>query len=1406
MQQWKRTIAAVFLAVVLALGVAIPVSQPACAAVSVDGWATQTSGTSATLYAVWGDSLSSVFASGEFGIILHYDGNSWTPMNTGIKNVFYGIWGSSSDDVFAVGQNGVVIHYDGSAWTQVYNNPGTHLYGVWGTSSSDVYVVGNGGTILHYDGSVWTTMPNSDNDHLMSVWGTASDDIFAAGNGGTILHYDGTSWTGMAAGNPPTYACIWGAASNDVFAVGNNGSIMHYDGICWTSMTSGVGNDLDAVWGTSGTDVFVAGASGRILHYDGESWEPMDSGISRNMWGIWGNDPLNVYAVGQGGAILHYKEPAPVVISVDPTYGNQGETISVTIDGGNFGTTTSVDFGADISVDNFTINNQTRITAIVTIEGDAISGPKDVTITNAYGTGTLYGGFSVPLATVTGVSPSSGNQGETIEVTISGTNMGAATGLSFGFGIAVDPPTMQTPTQITTQITIDADAVSGSRSVSVLTPGYTAVLTDAFTVNGPTVTAVDPAVADQGETLDVTITGTNLGNATDADFGDGITVNEVTVNSATVVTANITIDAAAVPGNRDVAVITTDGTAVLTSGFAVAIAPPMTTGVDPASGIQGETLDVTISGSFLSDLVDVSFSDGIAINYHSTDNATWIVVSITIDPAAALGARDIVVTTSNGVATLEDAFEVLAPEPTISGVSPLSGIQGETLDVTITGTDLNDPEAVSFGEGISVNYYSTDNATQMVVNITIDTAAATGARDITITTAGGTATSESGFAVGSAPPTITGASPASGMQGQTLDVTVSGTYLTDPSGVSFGDGITVNSYTTGDFSQTVVNITIDATATLGARDVTVTTAGGTASLEDAFTVVAAEPTITGVTPESGIQGQTLDVTITGTYLTNPSAVSFGDGITVNSYTTGDFSQTVVNITIDAMAALGARDITVTTAGGTASLESGFAVNAAAPTITGTSPATGIQGQTLDVTISGTYLTDPSVISFGDGIAVNGYTDEFSEIVVNITIDPMAALGARDITVTTSGGTATLEAAFAVGAAPPTITGISPATGIQGQTLDVTISGTYLTDPSVISFGDGIAVNGYTDEFGEIVVNITVDAMAALGATDVTVTTAGGTATYEDAFEIAAPEPTLTGVSPASGIQGQNLTVVITGTNLTYATGVDFGQGITVAEFNVDSATRLTASIVIGAAAAPGTRDISVVTLGGTATMSNSFTVAIPAPNVEAVSPGTGYQGQTLEIVISGTNFAGATVVHFGTGLTVDGFTVDSATQITVTLLIADDAPAGAEDVIVTTPGGTDTLEGCFVVAIPAPGVGGINVPSGRQGETLDVIITGTRLDGATSVSLGDGITVDGFTVDSATQITASITIDKDAEIGPRDVSVVTPGGDDSLPAVFDVEEAGNGCAWWMWLLVALAVLLIGLLFLGARRKKRTAEE
>jgi hypothetical protein len=108
--------------------------------------------------------------------------------------------------------------------------------------------------------------------------------------------------------------------------------------------------------------------------------------------------------------------------------------------------------------------------------------------------------------------------------------------------------------------------------------------------------------------------------------------------------------------------------------------------------------------------------------------------------------------------------------------------------------------------------------------------------------------------------------------------------------------------------------------------------------------------------------------------------------------------------------------------------------------------------------------------------------------------------------------------------------------------------------------------------------------------------------------------------------------------------------------------------------------------------------------------------------------------------TAAAFTVDSPTQITATVPATTAGP-----IQVTTPGGTANGATNFTVTIPAGGGGGGGAPlpagltsfsptSGPVGTS--VVITGTNLTGATSVTFDDVAAT--FTVDSASSITASV--------------------------------------------------------------------
>jgi hypothetical protein len=97
--------------------------------------------------------------------------------------------------------------------------------------------------------------------------------------------------------------------------------------------------------------------------------------------------------------------------------------------------------------------------------------------------------------------------------------------------------------------------------------------------------------------------------------------------------------------------------------------------------------------------------------------------------------------------------EAGAKGPTVTGVNPSSAEVGETLHVTIAGTDLSATSAVSFGEGITVSSFTVDSATKITASISISSSASTGSRNVSVTTSGGTGTKGSGFDV-TGPPEI----------------------------------------------------------------------------------------------------------------------------------------------------------------------------------------------------------------------------------------------------------------------------------------------------------------------------------------------------------------------------------------------------------------------------------------------------------------------------------------------------------------------------------------------------------------------------------------------------------------------------------------------------------------------------
>ena len=962
----------------------------------------------------------------------------------------------------------------------------------------------------------------------------------------------------------------------------------------------------------------------------------IDAPVVQNPAGAFvvSNTSWSVDAASTGGGVIGSiaicAAPAPTVNSLKPSNGPAAGGNTIAVVGNNFTGATAVNFGSTPAT-SFSVISSGQINAVA----PSGSGAVDVTVTTPGGLSpTVSGDVYKYVPSVTSVSPTSGPTAGGTTVTINGTGFSGATGVSFGGTAATFS------VKSSSQISVTAPAgVAGTVDITVTTLGGTSATStnDQYTyVAPPTVTRVSPSSGPATGGTSVTIAGTNLTGATAVSFG-GTAATSFTVNSATSITASSPAGTGAV----DVTVTIPGGGTSATNSSDVFKYVPSVTSVSPASGPTAGGTSVTINGT--------GFTGATAVSFGATAAGTFTVNSsskITATaPAESAGTVDITVTTPGGssATSASDNYAYVAA-PTVSSVSPTAGPTAGGTSVTITGTNLTGATAVKFGAtnatGLTVNSATSITATAP--------AGSAGTVDITVTTPGGTsATGANDQYTYAAVPTVTSVSPGAGPTAGGTTVTITGTNLSLASAVKFGA-----TNATGFAIKSATQITTTAPAgSAGTVDITVITPGGTTttSANDQYRY-AAPPTVTNVSPSAGPTAGGTNITITGTNFTGTTAVKLGA-----TNATGVIVVSATQITATAPAgSAGTVDITVTTPGGTSAANANDRYTyAGTPTVTGLAPDAGPLGGGTTVTITGTNLSLASAVKFGatnaSGVTVVGST--------KITaIAPAAALaGAVDVTVTTPGGTSATgsndEYTYTDG---PVVTSITPSAGpISGGTT-VTISGTKLTGASAVKFGTTNATNVNVVSPTEITAT---SPPHAVGSVDVTVTTAGGISPtgVADQYTFAAT-PTVTSITPAFGPSLGGTLVTIVGTNLAGAS-VEFGN--TPVSPDTNTPTLITARSPAGSSSVP----VKVTTPGGSDS-SHQFTF-VPPPTVTGVSPSSGAAAGGTSVTITGTDFTGASAVHFGASQAAS-FSVVTATQITAT----SPAGAGVADVTVTTASGT----------------------------------------------------------------------------------------------------------------------------------------
>lgn len=208
--------------------------------------------------------------------------NPGPPVWSEVTNLFtfqtmYGIWAEGPSNIFAVGRDGQIWQWDGVRWTQRPNGNGADLFAIDGDAQGHITAVGQGGVVLeHVSGSFFARDAGLTTD-LHDVWLSPAGEFVIAGEDGIIVRGSGNTWSRDATPVRTPLFSIWGASNTDAFAAGVDGVILHYDGNAWSKMTSPTNEILTALDGTSASDVYAVGANGTLVHYDGNQWSPLQS-------------------------------------------------------------------------------------------------------------------------------------------------------------------------------------------------------------------------------------------------------------------------------------------------------------------------------------------------------------------------------------------------------------------------------------------------------------------------------------------------------------------------------------------------------------------------------------------------------------------------------------------------------------------------------------------------------------------------------------------------------------------------------------------------------------------------------------------------------------------------------------------------------------------------------------------------------------------------------------------------------------------------------------------------------------------------------------------------------------------------------------------------------------------------
>ena len=484
---------------------------------------------------------------------------------------------------------------------------------------------------------------------------------------------------------------------------------------------------------------------------------------------------------------------------------------------------------------------------------------------------------------------------------------------------------------------------------------------------------------------------------------------------------------------------------------------------------------------------------------------------------------------------------------------------------------------------------------------------------------------------------MTSVAPSGGPLSGGTSITITGTGFISGATVKIGTnpatGVNVTNSTT---------ITAATPAGTGTQSVVVTNPDTQSSNTNITFTYAAAPTVTAITPSSGLNSGSLNITnLEGTgFLTGATVQLQKSGQTsISGSSVSVVSPTQITCTFNLSGAgTGTWNVVVTntdTQFGT--LTNGFTVTNPAPTVTSVAPSGGPLSGGTSITITGTGFISGATVKIGTnpatGVNVTNST--------TITAATPAGTGMQSVVVTNPDTQSSNTNITFTYAAAPIVTAITPSSGLNSGSLNITnLEGTgFLTGATV-----QLQKSGQTSISGSSVSVVSPTQItctfnlsgAGTGTWNVVVTntdTQFGTLT--NGFTVTNPVPTVTSVAPSGGPLSGGTSITITGTGFISGATVKIGT-------NPATGVNVTNSTTITAATPAGTGTQSVVVTNPDTQSSNTnitFTYAAASKLAFTGQPNTTTAGANISPAITVT-------VEDANGNVV---TTDNTTQITLAI-------------------------------------------------------------------------------------------------------------------------------------------------------------